>query len=98
MSSTSYCRCTLLDLGIYSHTSHLTHPHTTHTHTHTHPHTPSHPLTEELRWECWLWGRVLPEQCKVVPGRVRTELRLRKVEPLIWPEYEMVRDNLNTNT
>ncbi len=68
-----------------------------HTHTHTGPHT-SHTLTEELRWECWLWGRVLPEQCKVVPSSVRTELRLRKVESLIWPEYEMVSDNLTIDT
>lgn len=43
----------------------------------------------ELFWESHLAGRIVPEKCKVVPGRVRVELKLKKAEPETWNDFEV---------
>ena len=43
----------------------------------------------ELFWESHLAGRIVPEKCKVKPGRVRVEIKLKKAEPETWNDYEV---------
>ena len=43
----------------------------------------------ELYWETELAGRIVPSQCKVKPGKVRVELKLKKAELEPWTDYEV---------
>lgn len=51
---------------------------------------PMHTPLGELYWESYLAGRIVPEECKVKPGRVRMELKLRKAGLETWTDYEVL--------
>ena len=40
-------------------------------------------------WECYLANPVHPEKCKLVAGKVRSEVRFSKVENINWVEFEV---------
>ena len=43
----------------------------------------------DLYCETCLAGRIVPAKCKIKPGKVRVELKLKKAEPEPWTDYEV---------
>ena len=57
--------------------------------THAYAHAPPTHLLGVLYWECYLAGRVIPDRCRMTVGKVRAEIKLKKVDPVQWTEYEV---------
>ena len=44
-------------------------------------------LTDGLLWECKLCGTIVPKECKLKPGAVRVEVKLKKQGLEAWSDF-----------